>query len=535
MKVGVLTIAIPVVFAQNSGVIEGTTFNTITHAGVPGISIKLATVTDPYRPLRVVVSDAVGAFRIDGLKDGDYVAAVTVSKGFLLAESCLPLCKPFHVSTGSSVVKLQIPVRPGGSLRGRVIDAEGRPASGVRVELFMVHYFSGYEFTTDSEGRFFWDGLEPGTYRLRARPVFAGTSSTQAAKVRSPLPEKQPGGERWICVPTYFPNAIDISSAQHIVISEGAELDGYEIRLRSAPVYCLRGIVLDDEVQPVAGAALRLMSEVGWGPAEAQVTSGKDGIFEFPSVRPGDGRIEAVVKRETHRWVGFTELRMPQRDLQDVVVRIAPPFALKGVLEGVPLTEKKVTEVVVSLHRVDGSVEHSSAATESDGTVHFASVYPGRYRISCRIPIAGYYLKSLQLGTRDVTGEDVELTRESPSLRVILKSNAASVRGTVEDGAWAKVVLIRAGQEGFIPFVSMRVAVCDEKGRFSIDNLRPTVYYAFAFMTDEVPQPYSRSIVPHDTVTETLFTRDLRSQAQTVHLGEGEKATLDLRVTPWHE
>jgi hypothetical protein len=388
------------------------------------------------------------------------------------------------------------------SLRGRVFDPEGRPLQGTRVELFRTYGSSSHTLTTDAEGGFSEKAIVPGVYRLRARPYAPFT-------------------------PTYFPNATEIGSAQDILIREGAALDGFDIRLRTVPVYRLRGVVEDDEGKPAAGVSVFLLSELGWGKAEAEVRSNADGVFEMPAVRVGDWRIEAMVKRGDVRWMGLTSFTMPRRDYDRVRVRIAPPFELRSVVEGLPKVEGGYARAFLQPVDWSHTFDPPSASPDPDGRMRFENVYAGRFRMDLWMRFPGHYLKAIRLGPDDVSGRDVELTASSPEIRFQIAPNAARVAGTVENGAGVKVVLISTEQEVFIPGPSIAVEVCDEQGRFHFDALRPGSYHAFAFDTSDNMNT--------DAIRELVFRRGLARQAEVHHLREGETTNLKLRISPWFE
>lgn len=522
MKALLLLAGVPLLFAQDAAVIEGSAFNRLTNAPVAGVVVELALASATAERLYTATSDATGAFRIADVKEGDYVASFQAPRGYLPPQTADPECKPFHAARGA-IVRLKVPMRPLGSVRGRVLDPDGKPVPRVRVELFKVHYAGGAIMTTDARGEFSEDGLIPGYYQLRARPVLPGTPLGRKPEDVSPLAPKPPEGEGWIWAPTYYPDSIDISGAETIAVHEGSGLSGYEIHLRSAPVYHLRGTVSDDEGKPAGGVKLFLLSEIGWGRAEAQAESGKDGGFEFPAVRAGDWRITAEAQRGTLTWVGSVELRMPQHDFDDVKVNIDPPFALDGKVEGAPpgkLRPMVELEPVISHESPDCSLG-------DDGTLHCEKVYPGRYQIIVLGHIPGYYLKSVLVNDRDVRGQEVSLDRGTPPIRVILKPNAPRVRGTVEDGAGAVAVLIDADQDHTDAFQAVRATRCDGEGRFDFDGLYPATYYAFAYVPN--------GNVETGAVREAVFTLGLKQQAQTVRLEEGDTATLALKILPWPE
>ncbi len=325
--------------------------------------------------------------------------------------------------------------------------------------------------------------------------------------------------------PTYFPNTIEISYAQPIIVHEGSQLDGYVIHLRAAPAYHLRGVVSGDQGKPAGGVEVWLLSEIGWGTGEAQVKSAADGSFDFPSVRAGDWQIVAEVTHGDAQWKGFTAFAMPQHDVDDAATHVGPPFSLATAVEGLPKDGSIKATPSLSLWPVEGPGEQKShAAVQPDGTLKFETVYPGRYRAGMSSVIPGFYLASITHGTRDAAGRDIELAPGSPPLRAIFKPNAPRATGTVENGAGLKVVFIEADRESAFRGVFLRAAVCDAEGRFQLESLRPTTYYVFAFAIGNVES---------GAVWEKIFTLGLWKQARSITLAEGATATLNLTMTPW--
>jgi hypothetical protein len=413
---------------------------------------------------------------------------------------------------------------PQAKLSGRVVDSDGNPVPRVRVEIYGAHRRgSGVITITDDKGRFFSEYLQPGPYQLRARPVLAGTWLQQRLKIVSPLPEKPPEEKQWAWVTTYFPNAINIEGADTITVREGDDLSGYEIRLRSAPVYRLRGVVSDAAGKPVGGAEVSLGSRVGWGVAEAHVIAGDEGRFEFPSVTSGRWHISAALGRKAApEWRGSGEVTMPDHDMEDVSVSIAPPFTLQVVVDGLPRRDGAPRQVVVLLESAEGS--GGAGVIKPDGSLHVEDVYPGNYRVGELRDIPGYYLDSILLGAEDATGKDVYIGSNLAPLRLIFKSPSARAQGSVENGAGVRAILVEADQEHQITGQSIRSAICDKDGSFNIEGLRPGSYYAFASRTWDGSS---------GILTETLFNGELENQAETIHVSEGETATLNLKATSW--
>src|SRR5205085_6396179 len=140
----------------------------------------------------------------------------------------------------------------------------------------------------------------PGKYRLQSRPVSDG----------------------W--APTYYPNVTDPASAETITVREGIQLDSYDIRLPPPFRRSLRGLVRDNTGEIVPSAEVAIAASE-FTEQLVKVKSDANGAFELKSVPPDEWQITAVASRDGVRWSGATRVIMPDRDVDDVELRIDPP------------------------------------------------------------------------------------------------------------------------------------------------------------------------------------------------------------------
>lgn len=264
-----VTLIAPLICAQSNGSISGIVTNSITGAAVEGVTVNAGG--------RRALTDGTGAFRIPGLPDGRYLMTFQ-KEGFTLSMSGVAMA----TVAASGDTRFDAKLAPQASLRGRVVDPEGKPAAGLTVK------FAFKTAVTDDQGGFVIDKLNPITAPL-------------LAKVK-PQPDGK-DGER--LVPTYFPSAISEEQAVPIQV-DGVDVSGYEIRLRTAPARTVRGVVLDADGKPRAHASVSLGKTVTQGlipvihgpftparlaPRSADWDSsetGLDGSFEFAAVLEGD-------------------------------------------------------------------------------------------------------------------------------------------------------------------------------------------------------------------------------------------------------
>jgi hypothetical protein len=293
------------------------------------------------------------------------------------------------------------------------------------------------------------------------------------------------------------------------VVGEAADIGGHEIRLQPALGNRLRGVVRDDRGKPAADVELSIMT------LNKRAKSNTEGAFEFEPVPAGEWRISATVKRDGIPWTGAAEVLMPKSDFDRAEVRIAPPFPVDIEVEGAPAKRW----VRIELRPVSGPA-FDMPYPEKDGRVRFERVYPGAYRVGVLGFAAGHYVKAIFLGPSDVTGRAIELSAASPSLRVVYAPGPGRVTGEVDGGAGAKVVLISADREAYLIGADAVTVSCDDKGRFTMDDLRPGDWLALAVAKTADTR----------SVRDRVFGAGLWRQATSFRIAERETATVQLKI-----
>jgi hypothetical protein len=152
-----------------------------------------------------------------------------------------------------------------GSLRGRLLDREGRSVSDLMVELVRPGV-RGREsiatyITSMEDGTFVFDEVLAGRYLL------AVNSTGRRSLYGAPF------------VPSYFPKAASVTDAQVIAI-DGASVDVGDFVLRERyPTVPVTGIVVAADGKPVAGAYINLRQKGGEWDAARAVQTDAEGRF----------------------------------------------------------------------------------------------------------------------------------------------------------------------------------------------------------------------------------------------------------------
>jgi Carboxypeptidase regulatory-like domain len=453
------------VLGQTTGSVEGTVVDRVTGAGIPGVSITFYIRTQAV--FAEATTDASGDFRIFSMKPGSY--EVRFEKEGYIFGNRIP-AQPYIVGQTPSPVNIRLEMTRLVSLSGHVIDADGNPMSQGEVRL-VDH--GGMPVAAD--GTFTFKDLEPGSYTLAAVPT------------ATPAPE----GAR-VPVITYSP--------ERIVIRGDTDVSGVEIRLQTAEVYSVSGVILDETGNPKAGAEVQLLPKIqtgarvvafgevinivgpgsSTGPPETQVVSGEDGSFEFPAARSGEWQLAAASRGsiDSPNYAssirsGAVDVVVGDRNVGNLQIRLAAAFKVTGTVDWGDFPRQRVDISVSSTG--PRSVFPGAPSIDPNGTVSLSVGAAGKHLI---LPLAGpgHYPVSVLLGGQEVLGKAVDLF-PGATFRVAYKAATGTVHGTVENGSGATVLLI---PDNVLTMGFGRVITCKADGTFDVSGVPPGDYIAVA-------------------------------------------------------
>ena len=168
------------------------------------------------------------------------------------------------------------------------------------------------------------------------------------------------------------------------------------------------------------------------------------------------------------------------------------------------------------------------AEVKSNGSFEIKDVPADTYRlqvIAANDGLAGYFVKTVNMGGRDVTDSGFATTGTTQLLDIVLSANGATIEGTVADdnnlpAPYVKVITIpdpkrRERQDLFYG------GTTDAQGHFRLRGLNPGEYQVMALDEDI-----------DEEVTESDFVQTHESLGQTVSIKEGEHKNIVLKLTP---
>ena len=198
-----------------------------------------------------------------------------------------------HLTVGANQTSsAEIVLRKGAAISGSVLFDDGAPVSGSVVSLLRKENsgkwttcdMPSFSSTTDDLGSFRLSGLPPGEYLLRTTLALHGNRVSSAGANDGADPDY-----RW---DVYFGDGVRPKDAKTIVVKDGEESDGNELRILLAMLHPVVGVVLNSETgAPIHEATVEL-DNADDDATDTETRVDSDGRFRFPYVAEGEYTIK---------------------------------------------------------------------------------------------------------------------------------------------------------------------------------------------------------------------------------------------------
>ena len=186
------------VAGQSSADVSGRVVDAMSHAPIAGVEVTLVPTMYPAAATNLLaVTDANGAFAFHRLVPGRY-RPQTRKDGFAA------LAGPFDdrtldVEPGQSRAGVELEIRPAATLSGRIVDAGGRPASGLTVSALRRATASIAAIASPKSRRFSTSKVRRASIaamlvKCFARICFSGSASDLSARDREHAVRRDPDG-----------------------------------------------------------------------------------------------------------------------------------------------------------------------------------------------------------------------------------------------------------------------------------------------------------------------------------------------------
>jgi protocatechuate 3,4-dioxygenase beta subunit len=483
-----------------------------TKAGTAAISGRVTLKSEPARGVMVILqtqnqnasnaprarTDESGRFHFTGLPAGRY-AVSALAPGYASAEdnnSPNMRGKTFNLTDGEKVENVDLEIKRGGVIAGRVSDSQGRPVIEERLNLSKLDannlprsvFNFGQNFDmcqTDDRGLYRIYGLPEGRYLVSVG--YAGNFSSASITSR-----------REFYPLVFYPNATNDSEAKVIEVSEGSEATNIDITVtdpkQTRDVY---GHVVDaDSGQPVAGVdvvvgAVTRDGRYAGGYTGSGARSGPNGEFRMFGVLPGKYAI--LARPDDPSGGGFISdpviVDIGEDTVTGVEVRVRQGASISGVvvIEGTndPKIQAKLSQVRLSAFvRPTGQgpsvPSRGFGRVNADGSFRLSGLQSGKAAIFTVSDTRDLVLARIERnGAPAPEGIEVDAGEQVTGVRVVLVYSTLAIRGEFRIVGGA----LPAGYKFFAsarrvdqPAQNQPGAEIDARGQFVIENLPPGEY-----------------------------------------------------------
>ncbi len=533
------------------------------------VRLRVFTVADDEGGEVIVFANNRGEFRLENLAAGKYYVTlegpgVAMQSGFgmkiPLPLSAIPRREDFEpiiprhdaefTVDGNNTVDLEIKIERGGKLTGKVLKANGAPASNVSISLVSRGegagpYTSRFSTSTDKDGAYQFDNLPSGDYVVSA----AIEGVTNAAGIRERL-----RGETQIV--TYHPAATMIRDAQTVHVDPGGTIGGVNINLLTRESFVVSGSVIRQrDGTPLAGTTVLLRnkeSQLGGFliPAMSQRTTrtDQDGRWSFsnvmegsyvvtalaPLVRPGRSGDEPIDREQAYRQsrqrflVAQQDIIVAGGNMNDLLLSITGSGSISGFValdNGQALPPGLV--VFVELVREGGLPGLPlPVRVQPDGSFSLSEVQGGEVFFSAALQNgSGFFVKTVSVDGNDPRRTPLQVSEGTVvgPVRITLSTEMGRVTGRVladKNDPLADVVVLLAPVEAEKQQfrTSYFTARAGADGSYSL-VVAPGEYYVLARHSDQLP----------GMMTDE-FLRNATQNAARLTIAPSEQKRLDVRV-----
>lgn len=391
-------------------------------------------------------------------EDGAFSIA-DVSPGPVRVHAQAPRRQPAELAgleakAGQDLSGVDVVLRPGASVEGRVLAPDGTPVRAAEVSVTQASpndfaSFNPFSATTDGDGRYQIDGVPPGPQTLEARAE---------------------GYRR---------------TARDVEVAAGTSTVDFRLE-RGLEV---SGRVVDDAGNPVPGVQIILVAGRNFMDAP-RGSSGGDGTFRLGGVQDGTYRISAHKEGYMAFDPQAQTVTVAGAPVSGLEVKLSAGGTLVGKLSGLDLSQ--LSRVVIL---ADGTLNRGRV--DPEGNYRIEHISPGTWTVSATVPDTPLH-----------AGGKVKLEPGAPEARLDLQfGGGRELRGVVLSNgtplAGASLAVTAAGT------TTLQTAVTDHQGGFRFGGLEDGSYKL------DVSSPRGAQ---HQEIVEIAGDREIRVELRTASL-----------------
>ncbi len=294
-------------------------------------------------------TDAAGAFRIENVETGPILVQFTHPRYISVSREGME-------AADGKVVEVDAELSGGGTITGKVTGPDGRPFSGVRIDVTRndpmpegsdPYYSPPDDVATAADGTFTLEGLAPGRYTVFARAEGAADSDPVIA-----------------------------------------EAGGPPLALRLSTAYTISGLVRTRTGQPLSNVrVLALRKKADGEEREGSANTNREGRFEIRDLPQGNYDVRA----EAGWGIGSSRPNLIPATVsavaagtQDLIVEVEEGLRISGVVllgDGTPVPEGWINAQRIK-EAGDTGPDSNANGPLVDGKFDLAGLLPGKYSVN---------------------------------------------------------------------------------------------------------------------------------------------------------
>jgi protocatechuate 3,4-dioxygenase beta subunit len=480
-------------------------------------------------------TDAEGKFFFKDVKPGRYMLAASRT-GY--ARQMFGQRAPnapggaITVAAGQRLTDVVIRLTPGAVITGRVLDEDGEPLSGVRVQALRFMYPNGRRelapvgnASTDDRGEYRIFSLTPGRYFISA--VYGGGYPGGGGFIGAGFGDA--GQEAY--APTYYPGVNDVSQAAPLEVRPGDEIPGINLRLIAGRAVRVSGRLRTANGEPARGVSVNMIprglalfrGDQKFGGADEQ------GNFEIRGIMPGSYSViaQSYEEKDKKRTMARVDVEVGNTDVEGVLLTLRPGVEIPGQVRldsGADLKNSHLRLFLAPRETTMGfGGGGSGGEVKPDLSFALTDVADGDYTVRVVGLSEELYVRSIRLGGRDVLNDGLSVRGRGGLLEISLSSGASQIDGQVNDDhdqpfTGARVVLVpdeshRSRSDLF------HSSTTDQYGHFSIRGIPPGKYSVFAWES-----------LDEGAYQDPEFLRAYQDLGKSVEVESSSRVTQDLKL-----
>ena len=285
-------------------------------------AIEGALITLSGEDRRFVVTartDADGRFAIHEIPSGSYSLSTSKADHFMIADSGEIIERSdVAVPFGAETLTVNLLLRKGARLAGKITDWDDAPVAGVFVRLRRGSPLSAAVATPTTHSDVF------GNFELRGVPPGAFVVEAAVDQVDDVDRQRLSRFES-----AFFPNAVELQQASTIDVGFDDSVDGLNISLKPRKRFVVSGRIIEMGTTP---ARLRLVSSSADHGLVRTAVADEFGAFTLIDVPPGTYVVTAIGANSKDETIAAYQQVIVAGDMSDMALQMLPTGKLRGTL-----------------------------------------------------------------------------------------------------------------------------------------------------------------------------------------------------------